>query len=130
MIEFDIQIENLALLLNQANAGDTKAYQQFLQQLAPMVRRIARRSISRIGTPSADLEDAVQETLLAVHLKRHTWRQDQPIGPWIGAITRYKLIDLARRHGKRKEIELDDTFERTASEPEEFELPEQMMNQL
>ena len=130
MNAFDTQTEALAALLKQANAGDDSAYRLFLERLAPLVRGMARRGIGRVGTPLADLEDAVQETLLAVHLKRHTWREDQPIGPWIGAITRYKLIDLARKYGRRKEIELDETFELAAPEPEEPSLPEQEMNRL
>lgn len=130
MTEFETLTEMLGMLLQQANAGDSKAYHQFLERLAPFVRGIARRSIGRIGAPSADLEDAVQETLLAIHLKRHTWREDQPIGPWIGAITRYKLIDLARKYGRRKEIELDESFEQATPEPENTSLPEQDVNRL
>jgi len=130
MNAFDTQTEALAVLLKQANAGDAVAYRSFLERLTPLVRGMARRGISRIGTPLADLEDAVQETLLAIHLKRHTWREDQPIGPWIGAITRYKLIDLARKYGRRKEIELDETFELATPEPEEPSLPEHEMDRL
>ena len=128
MTDFDRQTEALGVLLQQANAGDASAYRSFLERLAPLVRNMARRGIGRIGTPLADLEDAVQETLLAVHLKRHTWREDQPIGPWIGAITRYKLIDLARKYGRRKEIELDETFDLATPEPEEPSLPEREMD--
>jgi RNA polymerase sigma-70 factor (ECF subfamily) len=130
MDAFDTHTDALAVLLKQANAGDTFAYRSFLELLAPLVRSLARRGIGRIGTPLADLEDAVQETLLAVHLKRHTWREDQPIGPWIGAITRYKLIDLARKYGRRREIELDETFELATPEPEEPSLPEREMDRL
>jgi RNA polymerase sigma-70 factor (ECF subfamily) len=130
MSAFDMQTEALATLLKQANGGDVSAYRLFLEQLAPFVRGMARRGIGRIGTPLADLEDAVQETLLAIHLKRHTWREDQPIGPWIGAITRYKLIDLARKYGRRKEIELDEAFDWAAPEPEEPSLPEHELERL
>jgi RNA polymerase sigma factor (sigma-70 family) len=130
MTAFDAQTKALAELLRKANAGDAACYRLFLEKLTPLVRGIARRGIGRIGTPLADLEDAVQETLLAIHLKRHTWREDQPIGPWIGAITRYKLIDLARKSGRRKEIELDETFELATPEPEEPSLPEQEMDRL
>ena len=117
-------------MLRQANAGNASAYREFLERLAPLVRAMAYRGIRRIGTPIADLEDAVQETLLAIHLKRHTWREDEPIGPWIGAITRYKLIDLARKSGRRKEIEFDETFDLAAPEAEEPALPEQEMSRL
>jgi RNA polymerase sigma-70 factor, ECF subfamily len=130
MTDFDTQTGALAVLLRQANAGDAAAYRSFLERLSPLIRGMARRGMGRIGTPSADLEDAVQETLLAVHLKRHTWREDQPIGPWLAAITRYKLIDLARRHGRRKEIELDETFEPAAPEPEEPALAEHEIGRL
>jgi len=130
MKAIDEQADALGKLLQRANAGDAACYRLFLEKLAPLVRALARRGIGLIGTPLADLEDAVQETLLAVHLKRHTWLEDQPIGPWIGAITRYKLIDLARKYGRRKEIELDETFELAAPEPEEPLLPEREMNRL
>ena len=61
----------------------------------------------------------VQETLLAIHIKRHTWRDDTPITPWVLAVARYKLIDAFRRRGRRVEIEIGeivDTF--AAPEPE------------
>ena len=130
MTLFDEQTKALADLLRKANAGDAACYRLFLERLTPFVRGMARRGIGRVGTPVADLEDAVQETLLAVHLKRHTWREDQPIGPWIGAITRYKLIDLARKYGRRKEIELDEHFELAAPEPDDPSLPDHEMNRL
>jgi RNA polymerase sigma-70 factor, ECF subfamily len=50
----------------------------------------------------------VQETLLAIHLHRNTWRQTNPIGPWIAAIARYKLIDSLRRRGRRTELAIND----------------------
>ena len=130
MTRFDEQTAALAELLRQANAGDPTCYRLFLERLAPFVRGMARRGNDRIGAPMADIEDAVQETLLAIHLKRHTWRENQPIGPWIGAITRYKLIDLARKCGRRKEIELDETFELAAPEPEDPPLLDREMNRL
>lgn len=130
MTDFDLQTEALSVLLKKANDGDAFAYRSFLERLAPFVRGMARRGIGRIGTPLADLEDAVQETLLAVHLKRHTWDETQPIGPWIGAITRYKLIDLARKCGRRKEIKLDETFELAAPELEESSLSDHEVTRL
>lgn len=127
---FEKRIEALAMLLKQANSGDISAYRLFLEHLAPVVRGMAKRMIFRIGAPISDLEDAVQETLLAIHLKRHTWLEDQPIKPWIGAITRYKLIDIARKYGRRQEIQIDDTFDYAAPEPENFMLEGQEMDRL
>ena len=98
----------LARLMRAAIAGDEKAYGDFLQRAACLVRRFARRKIVQGGI---DPEDIVQETLLAIHMKRHTWRQDAPVTPWIYAIANYKLIDAFRRRGRRVEIEIGEIAE-------------------
>ena len=98
----------LARLMRAAISGDERAYGDFLQQAACLVRGLARRKIVHGGI---DPEDIVQETLLAIHLKRHTWRQDAPVTPWLYAIARYKLIDAFRRRGRRVEIEIGDIAE-------------------
>jgi RNA polymerase sigma-70 factor (ECF subfamily) len=106
------QDENeLAMLLRAAIAGDEKAYATFLGRTAAIVRGVVRRKIVRGGV---DPEDIVQETLLAIHLKRHTWRTDAPVLPWVYAIARFKLIDAFRRRGRRVEIEIGDIAETLA----------------
>lgn len=94
--------------MTAALAGDDVAYHRLLAALTPVLRANARRTLSRMGAPTGDAEDVVQETLLAIHLHRNTWRQTDPIGPWIAAIARYKLIDSLRRRGRRTEIAIDD----------------------
>jgi RNA polymerase sigma-70 factor, ECF subfamily len=106
----------LARLLKAAIAGDEKAYQAFLAKAAALVRAFARR---RVGAGGLDPEDVVQETLLALHVKRHTWRTDLPVTPWLYAIARYKLIDAFRRRGTRIDVDLDEIAEVAAApEPE------------
>jgi RNA polymerase sigma-70 factor (ECF subfamily) len=56
----------------------------------------------------SEFEDVVQETLLAIHLKRHTWDETRPFRPWVRAIIRHKLVDAARRRGFRVEVPVDD----------------------
>lgn len=92
--------------MRAALVGDGMAYQTLLAALAPVLRATAQRGCLRVGLTAADAEDVVQETLLAVHLKRQTWQTDLPIGPWIRAIARNKLVDALRRRGRRG-IELD-----------------------
>ena len=104
----------LARLMRAAIAGDERAYGDFLQRAACLVRGFARRKIVQGGI---DPEDIVQETLLAIHIKRHTWRQDAPVKPWLYAIANYKLIDAFRRRGRRVEIEIGEIAE-TFAEPE------------
>jgi RNA polymerase sigma-70 factor (ECF subfamily) len=106
----------LARLLKAALQGDEKAYAEFLRRAAALVRGFARRRITHGGI---DPEDVVQETLLAIHLKRHTWRVDAPVGPWLYAIARFKLIDSFRSVGRRMEVELDETFDTPVPEAEE-----------
>lgn len=91
--------------------GDGEAYRNLLEALAPALRRIAAQGLIRAGLGNADVEDVVQEILLAIHLKRHTWLRDQPFSPWLHAIARYKLIDVMRRRGRRGEVPIDDLIE-------------------
>lgn len=93
----------LATLLRAAIGGDEKAYATFLTRTAGIVRGFARRKIVQGGV---DAEDVVQETLLAIHTKRHTWMVDAPVLPWIYAIARYKLIDAFRKRGRRVEVDI------------------------
>ena len=55
-----------------------------------------------------DCEDIVQDTLLAMHLKRDTWDESQPLEPWLRAITHYKMVDHLRRRGFRKFVGIED----------------------
>ncbi|AZO36546.1 sigma-70 family RNA polymerase sigma factor [Mesorhizobium sp. M2A.F.Ca.ET.037.01.1.1] len=104
----------LSGLLRAAIAGDERAYANFLHRIAALVRGFVRRKIVQGGV---DPEDVVQETLLAIHVKRHTWRPDAPVLPWVYAIARFKLIDAFRRRGRRIEVEIDEIAE-TFAEPE------------
>lgn len=103
----------LAKLLRAALGGDEKAYAAFLSRVAALVRGFARRRIDHGVEP----EDIVQETLLAIHTKRHTWRSDAPVRPWIFAIAKYKIIDAFRRRGRHIEVDIAD-FAETLAEPE------------
>jgi RNA polymerase sigma-70 factor (ECF subfamily) len=54
-----------------------------------------------------EADDIVQETLLAMHLKRHTWDEAKPLLPWVRAIARNKLIDHVRRRGRHVHLPID-----------------------
>ncbi|MER9626047.1 sigma-70 family RNA polymerase sigma factor [Mesorhizobium sp. M0296] len=114
----------LSRLLRAAIAGDERAYADFLHRIAALVRGFARRKIVQGGV---DPEDVVQETLLAIHVKRHTWRHDAPVLPWVYAIARFKLIDAFRRRGRRIEIEIDEIAE-TFAVPESETVSERDVN--
>lgn len=101
-----------------------------MTELASLVRTIARYQYARLGTVRADVEDAVQEALLAIHLKSHTWKEGQPLGAWVRAIVRYKLIDMARRHGRRHEVEWDDDYDVGIAEDDAPSLSEGQLDEL
>ncbi len=90
--------------------GDTTAYHHFLKDLSAHLRAFFRKRLFQL---TDDVEDLVQETLLAVHNQRHTYRPDQPLTAWVHAIARYKLVDLLRARAKREALTdpLDDELE-------------------
>ena len=92
----------LAEMMRAALLGDETAYTNFLRRAAELTRRAVTRRLK--STWPSGIEDVVQETLLAIHLKRHTWRTAEPILPWLSTIARYKAIDACRRRGVRVEI--------------------------
>jgi RNA polymerase sigma-70 factor (ECF subfamily) len=101
-------------------AGDAAAYRALLVSITPYVRLVVRRSFGRNGLSGVDVEDIVQDVLLAVHLKRHTWDPTLPFAPWLGAVTRHKTIDALRRAKGRVMVPVDDLAE-VLAEPAGFE---------
>ena len=102
--------DRLKSLLIQGLAGDTTAYRTFLKELSAHLRAFLRGRLTRLPD---EVEDLVQETLLAVHNQRHTYDAGQPLTAWIHAIARYKLIDVLRRREGREALNdsLDDEIE-------------------
>lgn len=82
-------------------SGDAQTYHAFLKALSAHLRAFLRGRLS--GLPD-EVEDLVQETLLAVHNQRHTYDAGQPLTAWVHAIARYKLVDLLRRRAKREAL--------------------------
>ena len=98
------QVETtLHALLTRALAGDNAAYRQFLGHSGARLRAYFRR---RLIAHPADVEDLVQETLLAIHNSRHTYRPAEPVTVWLHAIARYKLVDGLRARSARAAIDL------------------------
>lgn len=77
--------------------GDAAAYRQFLLDLREALKPHLTRMLARLRQSQLDADDVVQETLLAVHNKRHTYDGETPLTAWITAISRYKVIDVMRR---------------------------------
>jgi RNA polymerase sigma-70 factor (ECF subfamily) len=88
-------------LMTAAQAGHGGAYQRLLTELSAWLLRYFQRRL-----PVGDVDDAVQETLLAVHRRRHTYDPRLPFTPWLAAIAKRKWIDQLRSMGRRHSEEL------------------------
>lgn len=97
-------------LLVRGLSGDGAAYHAFLKELSAFLRAFLRGRLTRVPD---EVEDVVQETLLAVHNQRHTYDPAQPLTAWVHAIARYKMIDFLRRRAGREAMNdpLDDDDE-------------------
>jgi len=100
--------KDLAALMRSARGGDEEAYRRLLGHLAVWLRGVARRGLVRAGLGVEESEDIVQDTLLAMHLKRDTWDDGQPLEPWLRAIAHHKLVDHLRRRGFREHLDIDE----------------------
>jgi len=94
----DAREARLKGLLVRGLGGDEAAYHAFLRELSMHLRAFLRRRLT--GLPD-DIEDLVQESLLAVHNHRDTYDPAQPLTAWVHAIAKYKLVDLMRRRESR-----------------------------
>ncbi|MFT3973646.1 MAG: sigma-70 family RNA polymerase sigma factor [Amaricoccus sp.] len=102
-------------LLRAANRGNERAYAAFLRAVVPIVRGVARARASGMGDEA--VEDIVQETLLALHAKRHTWHEELAVRPWLYAIVRHKVVDALRVRGRRVSVPIDDFAGMLPAEP-------------
>ena len=117
MTPTDVESELHALFV-RGQAGDAAAYHAFLRRLGAHLRAFLGRRL--FGWPD-EVEDLVQECLLAMHNQRHTYEPDQPLTAWVHAIARYKMIDLLRAKSSREALHdpLDDELAVFAASQEE-----------
>jgi RNA polymerase sigma factor (sigma-70 family) len=90
-----------ASLMSAAQAGDSRAYRHLLGELRSWLVHFYGRRL-----PPGYVEDTVQEALIAIHDKRHTYDPRRPFKPWLAAIARHKWIDRLRSIGRDRNVEL------------------------
>jgi len=91
----------LRLMMIASLDGDAVAHRRLLGALVPVLRGY----FGRRSPDQAQVEDLVQETLIAIHTRRGSYDPVRPFGPWLYAVARYKLIDHWRK--RRETIPLD-----------------------
>ncbi len=100
-------------LMIASQAGDRRAYTVLLTEVQLWLERYFRRRVA-----PAQLDDLVQEVLLALHAKRATWDETRAFLPWLAAIARYRWIDHLRRVYRSAEDALEDQDSAEDSEEE------------
>lgn len=86
----------LSALMRAGLNGDEASYRALLDQLSRHLRGYYKRKLAPIGRSASEAEDLVQDALMAIHTRRHTYDPGEPFTPWAHAIARYKLIDHLR----------------------------------
>ena len=94
-------------LMEAAQGGNGGSYNRLLNEIQPwLVRYYSRR------LPLHMVDDAAQDTLMAIHQKRHTYEPGRPFRAWLAGIARYKWIDRLRAMGRQHTVSInDDIFE-------------------
>jgi RNA polymerase sigma factor (sigma-70 family) len=98
-------------LMAAAQAGDARAYHRLLSEAVPWLRRYYSRRL-----PRAMIDDAIQDTLIGVHEKRHTYDPSRPFVAWLAAVARHKWIDALRLLKAKPTEVLDDDIPVPADE--------------
>ena len=86
-----------------SQAGNAAVYRRLLTEIGVWLRRYYGRRL-----PPGMVDDAVQDTLLALHVKRHTYDPARPFEPWLAAVARHKWIDRLRSMKSAATVALDD----------------------
>lgn len=89
--------------------GCATSYRSLLDQLSRRLRAYYKGKLAHVGASATEAEDLVQEVLLAIHLKRHTYDTGQLFTPWLYTIARYKLIDYLRRTRTAADVQIERT---------------------
>jgi RNA polymerase sigma-70 factor (ECF subfamily) len=94
--------EDWSTLMGRTQGGDRQAYRALLEAITPYIRSLAGRCFKQ----PTDVEDAVQDVLLTIHMVRHAYDPRRPFGPWLVAIAHRRIIDRLRRDIRRKTREV------------------------
>ena len=107
----------LRALMKASLAGDAAAYRTLLSRLSANLRAYYKGKLARIGRSATEAEDLMQEALMAIHTRRHTYDPAEALTPWVYAIARYKLIDhLRRTRASMTDLPIEDADELMAQD--------------
>ena len=85
--------EDLESLMAAYQQGDRAAAEALIERVSPQLHRFFLAQV--VSRRYAD--DLLQETWLRIHEARHTYRNGEPVLPWIYAIARHTRVDSYRK---------------------------------
>lgn len=104
-------------LMIQGLEGDAAAYKTLLGRLSLQLRAYFKGQLARVNRGPVEAEDLVQEALIAIHTRRHTYDTSQLFTPWVYAIARYKFVDYLRQtKATIKDVPIEGAEEATAQD--------------
>jgi RNA polymerase sigma-70 factor (ECF subfamily) len=111
----DSEIE-LPMLMVRYQQGDYEAATALINRLSPPLHRFFLAQF--VSRRYAD--DLLQETWLRIHEARHTYRQGQPVLPWLYAIARNIRVDHYRKASRTetREESLDSSADFPRASPQ------------
>ena len=110
------ELELRALMISALD-GDAAAHRTLLENLSSRLRGYFTGQLTLIGRGPVEAEDLVQEAVMAIHTRRHTYDPVQPFTPWVYAIARYKFVDYLRRQkASLRDLPIEDTKELATSD--------------
>ena len=93
-------------LMRRYQEADAAATAELVRSLSPMLLRFLAGPLQT----RAHADDMLQECWLRIHKARHTYRQGEPVLPWVFAIARYTRVDAYRKRSRidRREYQSED----------------------
>jgi RNA polymerase sigma-70 factor (ECF subfamily) len=82
--------------------ADPASVEELVRRISPMLLRYF--AASRVGRE--DAEDLLQECWIKIHRSRHTYRESEPVMPWVYAIARHTRLDAYRKRRRRESREV------------------------
>jgi len=90
----------------EASSGNKSIYEELLNEMGDYLRGFCRRYVF----VESNIDDCVQNCLMAIHKSRETYDPNRPFGPWFFAIVRFKIIDDIRARTRKSKHEFSHDF--------------------
>lgn len=96
----------LGELMKEAQEGNSTSYETLLSEVYMFLESYLNSKVYN----KSQIDDVIQEVLLAVHNARHTFDCSKSFMSWLLAIAHYKVSDHLRYQFKQKTQELEDSI--------------------